>query len=65
MVKDYLQNQTFQRMESPALSPDLNPIKHVLATIERCVVSALNSRPQAFVMIKTALQEQLLALSAS
>lgn len=47
------------------LSPDLSPIKHVLATIERCVVPALTSRHHAFVAIKTALQKQLLALSAS
>ncbi|GBL96397.1 hypothetical protein AVEN_43715-1 [Araneus ventricosus] len=41
IVDDYLQQETIQRMEWPARSPNLNPIEHVWDALGRCI-AALN-----------------------
>ncbi|GBN25385.1 Transposable element Tcb1 transposase [Araneus ventricosus] len=55
---DYLQQETIQSMEWPALSPDPSPIKHVWDALGKCI-AALNPPPQT---LATALQEQWLSL---
>ncbi|GBL94666.1 hypothetical protein AVEN_83981-1 [Araneus ventricosus] len=61
IVDDYLQQETIQRMESPARSPDLNPIEHVWDNLGRRI-AALNPPPQTLATLATALQEQWLSL---
>ncbi|GBN00952.1 hypothetical protein AVEN_207334-1 [Araneus ventricosus] len=45
IVGDYRQEETIQRMEWPAWSPDLNPIEHVWDNLGRRI-AALNPPPQ-------------------
>ncbi|KFM63265.1 Transposable element Tcb1 transposase, partial [Stegodyphus mimosarum] len=48
IVDDYLQQQTIQRLEKSARSPDLNPIKHVWDALGRHI-AALNPPVQTLV----------------
>ncbi|GBM35827.1 Transposable element Tc3 transposase [Araneus ventricosus] len=45
IVDDYLQQETIQRMERPARSPDLNPNEYVWDALERRIAT-LNPPPQ-------------------
>ncbi|GBM43139.1 Transposable element Tcb1 transposase [Araneus ventricosus] len=57
IVDDYLKQETIQRMEWPARSPDLNPIEHVWDAL-RTRLAALNPPPQTLSTRATALKEQ-------
>lgn len=61
IVDVYLEQETIQRMQWPARSPDLNPIEHVWDALGRRI-AALNPPPRTLATLSTALQEQWLAL---
>ncbi|GBM82953.1 hypothetical protein AVEN_68103-1 [Araneus ventricosus] len=61
IVDDYLQQETIQRMEWPARSPNLNPMEHVWDALGTRI-AALNSPPQTLATLATVLQEQWLSL---
>lgn len=43
IVQEYLQQETIERLEWPAMSPDLNPIEHLWDYLQTCI----SRRPQA------------------
>jgi transposase len=57
LVDQYLQENTIQRMEWPARSPDLNPIEHVWDALGRRI-AALNPPPQNIQGLRRALEQQ-------
>ncbi|GBN76007.1 Transposable element Tc1 transposase [Araneus ventricosus] len=54
IVDDYLQQETIQRLEWPARSPDLNPIEYVWDALGRRI-AALNPPPQTLATLPTEL----------
>ena len=57
IVDQYLDNESIERMDWPARSPDLNPIEHVWDMLGKAV-RARENQPQTLVQLGQALQEE-------
>ena len=57
VVNEYLQNETIERMEWPACSPDLNPIEHAWDMLQSAV-AVRPVQPRSLVELQQALIQE-------